>query len=110
MDVLVPVLVQLITGAIGGNVTGQIARRLNLGTAGNCLVGAVGGVVGTLLVSMIPGLVSLVDVTPGGPGVVNNIDLGALAGQGAVGLIGGAALTATAGLIKSAMAKSRALR
>ena len=34
------------------------------------------------------------------------IDLGALAGQGATGLVSGGILTAIAGLIKSSMAKA----
>lgn len=105
MDVIVPILVQLFTGAVG-NAIGQITQRLSLETVGNCLVGAVGGVAATLAVSMVPGLVSLIDATPGAPGVVNNIDLGALAGQAAVGLIGGAVLTALAGAVKSAMVKA----
>lgn len=110
MEVVVPMLFQLIAGGAGGNVVGQVARSLNLGTGWNTIIGAAGGIAGTLLVVMTPGISSLVDATPGAPGVVNNIDLGALAGQGAVGLIGGALLTAIVGFIKSAMVKARALR
>ena len=43
MDVIVPILVQLLAGGAGGNVVGQLATRLNLGTAGNSIVGAIGG-------------------------------------------------------------------
>ncbi|SEQ03329.1 hypothetical protein SAMN05428969_1632 [Devosia sp. YR412] len=109
MEVVVPILFQLITGAAGGNVVGQIAHGLNLGTLGNSLVGAVGGLAGVWLAGMLPGLVALVDVTPGAPGTVGSFDLGALAGQGAVGLVGGGVLTALVGLLKSALAKRRPL-
>ena len=110
MEVIIPILFQLFAGGAGGNVVGQVASSLNLGTAGNTIVGAIGGIMGILLVGMTPALSSLVDATPGSPGVIDDIDLGALAGQGAVGLIGGMVLTLIVGLIKSALAKSRALR
>lgn len=102
MEVLVPLLVQLIAGGAGGNVIGQLAKNLNLGTTGNSIVGAIGGLAGTWLAGMIPGLDTLVGAAAGTGG----LDIGALAGQGATGLIGGGVLTAIAGIIKSAMAKS----
>lgn len=102
MEVLVPLLVQLIAGGAGGNVIAQLAKNLSLGTAGNSIVGAIGGLVGTWLAGMIPGLDSLVGAAAGTGG----LDIGALAGQGATGLVGGGVLTAIAGIIKSAMAKS----
>ncbi|ODT68149.1 MAG: hypothetical protein ABS75_21500 [Pelagibacterium sp. SCN 63-23] len=106
MEVIVPILVQLVGGGAGGNVVGQLAKNLNLGTAGNSIVGAVGGLAGTWLAGMIPGLDSLVGAAAGAAGTAGGLDLGALAGQGVTGLVGGGLLTAIAGLIKSATAKS----
>lgn len=106
MEVIVPILVQLIAGGAGGNVIGQIVKSLNLGPAGNTIVGAIGGVAGTWLAGMIPGLDSLVGATAGAAGTAASLDLGALAGQGATGLVSGGVLTAIAGLIKSSMAKA----
>jgi hypothetical protein len=106
MEVIVPILVQLIAGGAGGNVIGQLAKSLNLGTAGNSIVGAVGGLAGTWLAGMVPGLDSLVGATAGAAGVAGGFDIGALAGQGVTGLVGGGILTAIAGLIKSSMAKA----
>ena len=102
MEVLVPLLVQLIAGGAGGNVIGQLAKILNLGTTGNSIVGAIGGLAGAWLAGKIPGLDSLVGAAAGTGG----LDFGALAGQGATGLVGGGVLTAIAGIIKSATAKS----
>jgi hypothetical protein len=51
---------------------------------------------------MIPGLDTLVGAASGAGG----LDFGALAGQGATGLVGGGVLTAIVGIIKSAMAKA----
>lgn len=98
MDVLVPVLVQLIAGIAGGNVMGQLVRRASLGRLGNSIFGAIGGLVGTYGASQIPGLDSLV-------GTTDRLDPGALAGQGAVGLLSGAILTSIVSAIKSVMAK-----
>lgn len=106
MEVIVPILVQLIAGGVGGNVIGQIAKSLSLGPAGNSIVGAVGGLAGTWLAGMIPGLDGLVGTAAGAAGAAGGLDLGALAGQGATGLVGGGILTAIAGLIKSSMAKA----
>lgn len=106
MEAIVPILVQLVTGGAGGNVVGQLAKQLNLGTAGNSIVGAIGGLAGTWLAGMIPGLDSLVGAAAGAAGTAGSLDIGALAGQGVTGLVGGGLLTAIAGFIKSAVAKS----
>ncbi len=100
MEVIVPLIIQLVAGGAGGNVIGQLAKKLSLGTAGNTIAGAIGGLAGTWLAGMIPGLDTLV------AGAATGLDIGALAGQGAAGLVGGGLLTAIAGAIKSAMAKS----
>ncbi len=102
METVVAILVQLVAGGAGGNIIGQLARQLNLGTTGNSIVGAIGGLAGTWLAGMIPGLDGLVGAAAGAGG----LDLGALAGQGVTGLVGGGLLTAIAGIVKSAMAKS----
>ena len=102
MEIIVPILVQLIAGGAGGNVIAQIVKSLNLGPAGNTIVGAIGGVVGTWLAGRIPGLDSLV----GAASTAGGLDMGALAGQGAAGLVSGGVLTAIVGLIKSSMAKA----
>jgi len=106
MDVIVPILVQLIAGGAGGNVIGQLAKKLSLGTTGNSLVGAIGGLAGTWLAGMVPGLDTLVGAAAGAAGGAGGLDLGALAGQGVTGLVSGGVLTAIAGAIKSAMAKA----
>ena len=105
MEVIVPILVQLVAGGIGGNVIGQIVKSLNLGPAGNSIVGAIGGIAGTWLAGMIPGLDGLV-AGAAAAGTAGGFDLTALAGQGATGLVGGGILTAIAGIIKSSMAKA----
>ncbi|WDQ99173.1 hypothetical protein PSC71_18680 [Devosia sp. J2-20] len=112
MEAIISILVQLVAGGAGGNVVGQLAKSLSLGTAGNSVVGAVGGMAATWLAGMIPGLDGLVGAAAGMAGnaagaadMAGGIDFGALAGQGVTGLVGGGVLTAIAGLVKSQMAK-----
>lgn len=106
MEAIVPILVQLIAGGAGGNVLAQVIKSLNLGPAGNTIVGALGGIAGTWLASMVPGLDGLVGAAATAGGTAGGIDMGALLGQGATGLVSGGILTAIVGAVKSAMAKS----
>lgn len=100
MEAILSIIVQLVAGAVGGNGIAAAAKNLSLGTTGNSIAGAVGGVGGTWLAGMIPGISSLV----AGSGAAG-IDIGALAGQGVSGLVGGGILTAVASVIKKAVVK-----
>jgi uncharacterized membrane protein YeaQ/YmgE (transglycosylase-associated protein family) len=69
---IINLIIQLIAGAIGGNAVGAAAKNVNLGTAGNTVAGAVGGIAGgSLLTSLIPML----------QGATGGMDIGALVGQ-----------------------------
>ena len=41
---LVALIIQLISGAVGGNVAGNLLKQYDLGTLGNSIAGIVGGV------------------------------------------------------------------
>jgi hypothetical protein len=101
----VGLIVAIIGGGVGGNGLAAIVKQLNLGTTGNSIAGAIGGGLGTWLASMIPGLAGLVTSAAGAAGS-GGLDIGALAGQGVTGLVGGGILTAIAGAIKNMSAKS----
>lgn len=102
MEALIPIIVQLIGGGVGGNIVGQLAKSMSMGSTGNTITGVIGGVAGTWLAGMVPGLDGLVGSMASGGGM----DIGALVGQGASGLVGGGVLTAVAGLIKNNVMKS----
>lgn len=87
MDI-VPLLVELASGAVGGNVAGAALKKYSLGTTGNSIAGILGGGIGGQLLGMLG---------VGGEGI-----LGQVAGGG----VGGAVLMVVIGLIKSAMSKS----
>lgn len=94
MEEYLPLIIQLVSGAIGGNVAGKLLPKLNLGTLGNSIAGILGGGLGGSLLGML-GL-----ATDGGMDVSGIIS--SLAGGG----VGGGVIMAVVGVIKNAMAKS----
>jgi uncharacterized membrane protein YeaQ/YmgE (transglycosylase-associated protein family) len=48
-------IIQIIAGLVGGNGAGAALKNLSLGTAGNSVVGAVGGGLGGVLMGMLGG-------------------------------------------------------
>lgn len=102
MEAILPIIVQLVAGVIGGNGLAAVLKNVNLGPVGNSIAGAIGGVGGTWLAGMIPGLDTLVAAGAGAGG----LDLSMLLGQGVTGLVGGGVLQAIAGVVKNMSAKS----
>ncbi len=83
-------LIQLVTGAVGGNVGGALLKNLSLGTVGNSIAGIVGGGLGGQIL---------------GP-LLNSGAAEGIVGQLAGGGVGGIVVMAVVGMIKKAMAKS----
>ncbi|HTO39608.1 MAG TPA: hypothetical protein VL026_01420 [Rhizomicrobium sp.] len=87
-------IIQLITGAIGGNAAGAAAKSMSLGPVGNTIAGAVGGLGGGQLLAL---LMPTLTTAMGSP------DMNAMLGQIVAGGAGGAILTGIVGFIKNAM-------
>ncbi len=108
----VGLIVQIIAGAIGGVGTGKAVKSVDLGNAGNIIAGIIGGVGGTALAGMIPGLEMLSSFGGAAPAAdaaattAAGMDITSLIAQAAGGLVGGGVLTAIAGAIKNATARS----
>ena len=94
MGELLPVLIQLISGAVGGNAAGSLMKDKSLGTIGNSIAGIIGGGLGGQLL----GLLGLGTETGG-------TDIGSIIGSLAGGGVGGGVLMAIVGMIKNAMSK-----
>ena len=98
---IVALIVQLLSGAAGGNIAGALLKQFDLGPVGNSLVGILGGGLGGQLLGMLGA---------GGAGVVapaaSGLDLGSLISSIAGGGVGGGALMIIVGLIRQMMAKS----
>lgn len=95
MEEYLPLIIQLISGAVGGNVAGKILKNLSLGTVGNSLAGIVGGGVGGWLLGML-GL---------GGADAGAMDLSGILGSVAGGGVGGGVVMAVIGALKSAFTR-----
>jgi uncharacterized membrane protein YeaQ/YmgE (transglycosylase-associated protein family) len=105
MESLVPIIIQLVFGAIGGNAAGKAMPDKSLGTLGNTIAGVIGGVGGGKLLGMLLGGGAM--ATDAATGVAaSGLDIGAIIQDVAGGGIGGAVLTIVVALIKGAMNKS----
>ena len=96
---MVGLIIQLISGAAGGNVVGIALKQYDLGTIGNSIAGVIGGGVGAQIIGVLldGGAEAGTVVGPGG------YDIGALIAQIASGGVGGGALLLLVGLMKQAM-------
>jgi|SRR5271165_3159714 len=90
-------LIELVCGAIGGNVAGGLLKQYTLGPIGNTIAGLVGGVGGGQLLGMLaPGL--------GAAAAGGGMDIGSIVGQIAGG---GVVVMVIVGLIKQMMGGSK---
>lgn len=95
MESFLPLIIQLASGAVGGNLAGTILKEQSLGTAGNSIVGILGGGLGGQLLTMLLGA--------GAAG--GGMSLTGILGSVASGGVGGGVLLAIIGIIRSAMNK-----
>jgi hypothetical protein len=96
MDI-VTLLVQLISGALGGNITGALFKNISLGTLGNSIAGIIGGGVGGQILGQ---MLNLPGVSTGGP-----LDPMSIIGQIASGGVGGGILMVIIGIIRSIVSR-----
>lgn len=90
-------LIQLLGGAVGGNLFGTLFKKLSLGTIGNSIAGILGGGLGGQLLAMLG--MGAAGATDGGTDLMS-----ILTNLGASGA-GGGVLMAVVGLVKKALAK-----
>lgn len=99
METYLPLIIQLVSGAVGGNIAGSLMKNSSLGTLWNSVAGIVGGGLGGSLMGML-GL--------GGAEAAeasSSMDLSSILGSVAGGGVGGGVLMAIIGVIKKAMNK-----
>ena len=98
---LLPLIIELVSGAVGGNIAGGLLKNLSLGPVGNSIAGIVGGGIGGQLLAMV--IPALQSAAAGG-----GLDLGSIVGQVAGGGVGGAVVMIIVGLIKQMMSSKQA--
>ncbi|MDD8012478.1 MAG: hypothetical protein PHX05_03275 [Acidobacteriota bacterium] len=94
---MVNIIIQLISGALGGNGAGALMKKLSLGTIGNSIVGILGGGIGGQLL----GLLGMAPAAASGGG----LDLSGIIASVLSGGVGGGVLMAIVGAIKKALGK-----
>jgi hypothetical protein len=93
---LMNLVIQLVAGAVGGNVAGTLLKQFNLGPVGNSIAGIIGGGLGGQLLNMM--------LHGGGaPAAAGGFDIGSILTQIVGGGIGGGILMVIVGLIRQAM-------
>jgi hypothetical protein len=96
---IVGLVIQLISGAVGGNIAGSALKQYDLGTIGNSVAGIIGGGVGGQLLTALLGV---------GAAAGGNTDIGSIVAQIAGGGVGGGLLMIIVGIIRQAMSPQSA--
>ena len=94
-------IIQLISGAVGGNLAGAALKKSSLGVAGNSIVGILGGAIGGQLLAWF-GLGGA--WTPASS--ADGFNVGEIIASVAGGGVGGAVLLAAVGAIRKQMGNS----
>jgi hypothetical protein len=97
-------IIQLVSGAIGGNVAGGALKNLSLGPIWNSILGIIGGGVGGQIVGAMLGGGGMPDAAAAAAGGGLNLEsiIGSIAGGG----VGGGILMLIVGAIRKAMTRS----
>ena len=90
-------IVEAVSGAVGGNVAGAAMKDKSLGTVGNSIAGIVGGGIGGTILQAVMG-----SAAAGGGGM----DMQSIHANVGGGGVGGAILMIVVGLIKNQMSKT----
>ena len=101
MDI-VSLIIQLVLGVVGGNAGAAVVKNASLGTTGNSVVGAIGGIILGQIISHFTGAPP---VDPAAAAATAN-SMGDIITNVIGGGAGGAILTIVAGLIKNSMSKA----
>ncbi len=98
METIIGLIIQLIAGAAGGNGAGAVLKDKSLGTTGNSIAGAIGGVVLAQIVQRMTGVAVAPDAAAA---VTSGLDIGTIIKGLISSGVGGAILTAVVGMIKN---------
>lgn len=95
MDAILPWILKLAGGAVGGNLIGGVLKKLSLGALGNTIVGMLGGGIGAELLKHF-GVIAQKAGEAGG-----SFDLTEILTQVGAGGAGGGVLMTVIGVLKS---------
>ena len=94
MEALIPLVIQFISGAVGGGIAGTLIKKAAMELLPKLLAGGIGGIGGAAILSSILG------------GDSSSLtDMGSLLNNIGGGLVGGGVLSTIAGMVMSSMKK-----
>lgn len=89
-------IIQLISGALGGNAASAVSKESDLGTLGNTIAGALGGGIGGQILSSLLGI--------GGTAAASGLDIGTIISAFATGGVSGGLTALVLGYLKAKLA------
>ncbi len=95
---MIPILINLIAGAVGGNLVGRVFKEIDLGIIGNSIAGILGGGIGGQLLAMFGLALGAEEAS---------MDLQSILGYVATGATGGGVLMAIVGFVKKSLTKKK---
>ena len=95
MEALIPIIIQVVSGMIGGGAVGGMVKNAAMSMLPKLLAGGIGGIGGA---SILGGLM-------GGGDASSMMDMGNLINNVGGGVVGGGVLTGLAGMVMGAMKK-----
>lgn len=98
MGNIIAIIIQLIAGAAGGNAAGAALKDKTLGTTGNSIAGAIGGVILAQIIQRMTGTVVAPDAAAA---AASGVDIGSIIKELIASGAGGAILTAIVGFVKN---------
>lgn len=102
METLLPLILQVVAGLIGGNAAGAALKERSLGTTGNSIAGGIGGIIlGQILQAVMGG------AAPDAGAAMAGMDIGKIVTDIVGGGAGGAILTAIIGMLKNQVSGAR---
>jgi uncharacterized membrane protein YeaQ/YmgE (transglycosylase-associated protein family) len=92
MENILPLIIQLVCGVVGGNIAGALMKQYSMGTIGNSVVGIIGGAIGGQMLGIW-----------GVESAQQSMDIGTVTGSILGGGIGGAVLMAIIGITRKSV-------
>ncbi len=103
MEEYLPLIIQLASGAVGGNLAGKLLKNFSLGSLWNTVTGILGGFGGGKILEMLTGTEGAGEAVEAAASSVT--DLSSILGSVAGGGVGGGVLMAIIGAVKNVMNK-----
>jgi len=107
MEEYLPLIIQLVSGAVGGNLAGSLLKKFSLGSVGNSIAGILGGFGGGKILDMLTGAEGSGDAVAAvaDAATSSGMDMSSILSNVGGGAVGGGLITTIVGAVKGMMNK-----